>query len=268
MQLTVSATEFQVAWEALSLGDQPLVFWVCLSHGVLAEEEHAQLAATALDGLRQRGLAGATGPAPELADALGLLAGPRWAIDARLVSGHPDATEAAGGSMRAYGVAGRGDGAVLATMADDMVTLTRTTRSRLPGEVAMLAGEVQPGPSRSINVLAELLYAAAECSAGDSHRLADELVARGLPPGDASTIARINAEHRRSGQFSVEVADQGGTLRPGRRAIGFNDTEQGRWAQLRTSNSGQQWLTFTPASATQLAAMLGELLKESGVRAT
>lgn len=272
--LTLTDTEFQLAWETLGLGELPLVFAVCLDREDVTDEERAHASASAMAALQGKGLADTRGPSAELAGALALLAGPRWTVEARLVSGHPDATVVTGGSMRAVGAAGDSDTAVIATMADGVLALTWSPRFRLPADVVALAGEVQPAHGGngggSINVLTRVLFAAmAECG-GSSRQLADLLVERGVPAADARAIAGINDETLRSGQFSVAVADQDGVLRPSARMVGFCDTQQGRWAQLRTAGTGvtdQEWITFTPVRSAQLAAMVAELLTESGAPA-
>lgn len=262
MPTIVSAIEFLVAWRALGLGEPPLVLHACLGdEHALSEPERTQLVASTMAGLRERGLADVAGPVPAFAAALTTLARPRWAIEARLRGGHPDATETANGSMRAYGAAGQGDAATIAALTDGTVTLTTSTWHRLPAGMVALAGDIRPGNSRSINLPAEVLRAAVGIGGNDAQRVAGELIACGVPAGDASAIARINAEHRRGGQFAVQVAGEDGTMRPGHRVIGFTDTEHGRWVGLRSGQGDdREWLTFTPASTAQLVTMITELL--------
>jgi hypothetical protein len=257
--LALSATEFEVAWESLRLGDLPLIFRVCIERYGRTDEERAEVMASTLDGLRMRRLADSRGVSGELADALTLVANPRWVVDARLDIGRP---------VRAYGAAGRGESAMIATLDGEVVTLAGSTRYQLAADMASLTGDLPPGPGRSINVLADVLLDASRRCAGDSHRLGDELIDRGLPVNDARTIAKINDELSGSGQFGVEVVDAEGGLRRAPRLVGFCDTPEGRWAQLRTAGAdGLEWITFTPARLGQLAAMITELLAECGVRA-
>jgi hypothetical protein len=259
VSITLTETEFEVAWEVLRLGDLPLIFRVCVNRHGLTEQERSRVIEEAMDGLRRRRLAGARGMCAELTDALTLLASPRWVVDARLDVGGP---------VRAYGAGGRGDSAALAVLGGGRVVITATSRYMLPAEVASLAGDLAPGPGRSINLPVEVLLAASQRCGGDSHRLGDELIERGVGVRDARTVARLNGEMLGSGQFGVEAADQGGTLRRAPRVVGFCDSPQGRWAQLRTVGAdGQQWITFTPARPTLLAAMISDLLMENGIRA-
>jgi EspG family len=259
VSITLTETEFEVAWEALELGDLPLIFRVCVNRHGLTEGERSQVIEEAMDGLRYRRLAHVHRVSAELADALTLLANPRWVVDARLEIGRP---------VRAYGACGWGDSAVLATLDCGLVVITGTSGYRLPAEVTSLVGDLPPGPGRSINLPAEALLAASQRCGGDSHWLGDELIERGVPVRDARTIARLNEEMFGSGQFGVEAAGQDGALRRAPRVIGFCDSPQGRWAQLRTvGTDGQQWITFTPARPTQLSVMIFDLLGESGVRA-
>lgn len=258
MAIRLTATEFEVAWEAMRLGDLPLIFRVCVERRGLTESERAGVVGGALDGLRRRGHADGRGIGAELAAALTVLADPRWTVDGRLDVGRP---------IRAYGAAGHGDEAVLATLDGDRMLISGSSTYRLPADLVSLAGEVPPGPGRSINVPVGVLLGAAGRCGGDSGLLGDELTGHGVPPGDASMIARLNAERTGGGQFGVETADPDGVLRRAPRVVGFGDCPLGRWAQLTTAGTGgQQWITFTPARLTQLAAMIVELLAERGVR--
>jgi EspG family len=254
--LTLSDTEFEVAWETLRLGDLPLIFRVGIARHGRTDEERAALVASTMDGLRARRLADGRGVSGELADLLTMLANPRWVVDARLDIGRP---------VRGYGAAGSGDSAVLTTRDNGTVTLTGSTRYQLPADLAALAGDLRPGQGRSINLLVEVLLEASQRCAGDSHRLGDELIERGVPVGDARTVAKINDEMFGSGQFGVETLNAEGALRRASRVVGFCDTPEGRWAQLRTAGAdGRDWVTFTPARAAQLAAMITDVLTECG----
>ena len=259
MPVTLTATEFEVAWETLRLGDLPLIFRVRVSRPGSTDEHRALVVETAMDALRGRGLAGARGVSAGLADALTLLANPLWVVDARLDLDRP---------VRAYGAAGHGDAAAIAALDGETMTITSSSRYRLPADVAALAGDPPPGPGRSMNVPLEAMLEAGRRSGGDPHLLGDELVELGVPVGDARMIAKLGAELSGCGQFGVDVVDHDGGSRRAPRVIGFCDTPHGRWAQLRTVGAdGQQWLTFTPARLGRLASMIAELLAESGVRA-
>lgn len=257
--LELSAAEFEVAWEALGLGDLPLIFRVRIDRRGATEQERAHWVHQVLDGLRARGLADERGVLGELAAALVALANPDWSVDARLDTYRP---------LRALGVAVRTE-TVIAVLADGALTLTTGTAFRLAADMAALAADHPPGPGASINLSADvLLAAAAEVVEGEPLLLADELQARGVPHAEARALARINAELVGSGQFGVEVHDRDGGGRRAPRVVGFCDTYEGRWAQLRTvGHGGTQWVTFTPAGTAQLTAMIRELLAECGVRA-
>ncbi len=246
-----------MAWESLRLGDLPLIFRVCVDRLGATAEERARLIGSTVEGLRTRGLADDRGLRGELVDALTLLAHPSWLVDARLDTYRP---------VRALGAA-RGRAAVVAVLHEDEITLTHGTAFRLPADMAALAAEHPPGNGASINLSVEVLLAAAERVVGeDPIRLADELVQRGVSPGDARTLAQVNADMVGSGQFGVEVYEPDAGLRRAGRVIGFSDTAQGRWAQLRTAaHGGTQWVTFTPAGTPQLAVMITDLLAECGV---
>jgi len=232
---------------------------VCISRVGATDEERARLVGTTVEGLRGRGLADGRGLRADLVDGLMLLAHPRWLVDARLDTYRP---------LRALGAAG-GMTSVIAVLEGDVVTLTHGTAFRLPADMAALASDHPQASGASINLSAEVLLAAAERVAGeDPQRLADELVERGVSPGDARTLAQVNAAMVGSGQFGVEVHDPDVGLRRAGRVVGFSDTRDGRWAQLRTvAHGGIQWVTFTPAGTAQLAVMITDLLAECGVRA-
>jgi hypothetical protein len=260
VQIYLTTTEFEVAWGVLGLGDLPLIFRVRIARRGATAAERAALVASTVDGLRGRGLADGHRPSAELAGPLALLARHAWAVDARL-----DLRR----ESRALGAATKG-AAVLAVLDADTVTVLPSTPHRLPVDLAGLAGAAATGGGRSINVRADALLAAAERVAGigEPGRLADELIAEGVPPRDAGSLARINAEVIGGGQFGVEVVDQDGAPRRAPRVVGFCDTPDGRWAQLRTTgHGGQEWITFTPAGTAQLTTMITDLLAESGIRA-
>ena len=58
MAITLTETEFEVAWEAMRLGDLPLIFRVCVSRRGQTDEERARIVEDTLGGLRKRRLAG------------------------------------------------------------------------------------------------------------------------------------------------------------------------------------------------------------------
>ncbi|HEY0636317.1 MAG TPA: ESX secretion-associated protein EspG [Pseudonocardiaceae bacterium] len=263
--IVLTPTEFEVAWESLRLGDLPLLFRVRVDRHGDTDEDRARLVRETLEGLRGRGLAGDHGLDERLADALALLAAPRWLVDARLDTGRP---------VHALGAAA-GTAAAIAVLADDLVTITTGTAYRLATDMAALAAEHPPGPGSSINLSYETLVRAAEHATdregegrADPRRLEEELAELGVPLGEARLLARINQEMIGSGQYGVEVCDPDSGMRRAPRVVGFSDTPEGRWAQLRTAgHGGTQWVTFTPAGRAQLAAMISELAAECGVRA-
>lgn len=260
MRYTLTATEFEVAWQVLDLGDLPLIFRVRIDRHGATDEERTRLVASTIEGLRSRGLADGHGLRGDLADALALLAHYDWSVDARL-DFHREG--------RALGVANRA-AAVLVVLDADTVTIMGSTPYRLVGDMAGLAGDLAvPAGGKSINLAADVFLAAARAvaEAGDPALLGDELIERGVPAGDARSLGKLNAEMLGGGQFGVQVQDGDGGTRRAPRVVGFCDTHDGRWAQLRTpGQGGQEWLTFTPVRQPQLAAMISDLLVECGVR--
>lgn len=258
MTSLLTTAEFQVAWDLARLGDLPLILRVAIDRPPCTDDQRASQVAAVLDRLQAAGLAGPGGLAPWLADALALLANPQWAINAWLAGGPADQAPAEPGTVRAYGAANE-DTAALAVLVGNQVTVTPSTACRLPADITALAGPAPPGEGHSINLPAETLCSALASSHGDRDQLIDELVGRGVQRGAAGTIAAITGHTRRHGQCSAEVMDADGVRRPVAGTVDFCDTAIGRWAQLRTTErGGSDWVTITPASAEQLAAMVAD----------
>lgn len=250
MNVELSATEFEVCWEQLRLGELPIVLDVP-SLG-RTDEERQQIVADALAGLRERGLIAARGLDPSLAGMLGTLARYGWAIEVWLLLDHP---------VRAL-AACRGEAGALAVLDTDRIRLTSCAPHRLLDEVVRLTG-LTLGPGRSVTVRAENLDAAAQVAGQHMQRLAEDLTRRGERADDAHTLARMCAEHSALGQFGALVRDHLGRQCPGRRVVGVHATPAGWYSQLRRAEHGGTFVTVTPASPAVVLAQLRDLLDET-----
>lgn len=243
---TLSTVEFEVAWGHLELGPLPPV--LDLPSAGRTPEERRLVVDRVLDGLRERGLADRHGLAPELTHALTVLARFSWAVDTRVIG--ETVTRARGA------VAGRQG--VLAVAAGDRVAVRPVPEHAVVSELAALAGERAGTRADSVSVRAEALDAAAALADGDLRVLSDELVTRGERAVDARALARICAGAVGRGQFSVRATGRAGRQHTAPRVVGFHDTTTGRFLQLRRDG----WVTFTPASGTQLVTQVTALLDE------
>lgn len=256
--LELSATEFEVVWASFGLGDLPLIFRVRVAREGQTDDERARHVRETVEGMRARGLFTDDGPHHDLADAVAILASPEWLVDARLETNR---------SLCALGAAAMGRSAI-AVLEGDTVTILLGTAFGLVDDMAALAADHPPGPGASINLSWQVLVDAATAAGDpDPQRVEDALVERGVGANEARMLGRLSGGLVGSGQYGVEVADRDAGLRRAPRVVGFVDTPDGRWAQLRTAGlGGTEWVTFTPATPHRIAAMITDVLAESGVR--
>jgi hypothetical protein len=111
----LTSVEFDVLWEWLRLGATPVVLRMDSPGHTRAAR--AGIVGRGWQALRERGLAGPSGPDPELVRLLNLLARPAAQLELRMWRGH---------SMRAV-TAGRGNSRVLAVRQDETVTVRACT---------------------------------------------------------------------------------------------------------------------------------------------
>jgi len=133
--ISLSALEFDVLWEHLDLGEQPLILAVP-SPGKTTEER-AEYVHQAWSGMFGRGLGGPHNVHPELERLVRLLERPDREVDARLIG------------LRAM-AATAGEEAVLAAIVGNTLTFRATSTSSLPGTMTALLPPVQAGPGRSV----------------------------------------------------------------------------------------------------------------------
>ncbi|MBP2471787.1 hypothetical protein JOF53_000659 [Crossiella equi] len=243
--LRLSGAEFEACWEYLGLGELPYVFDLP-SPGRTWEERQHLLGGLYAD-LTSRGLADRTGLAPELSEAITMLARFRWAVDARVFAATP---------LRAR-AAVAGERAVLAVLdAQEDMELRQLPDHALLGQVAGLTGDAPTPRVASANIRETVLEAAlGQAGDGDLRALTQRLVALGEPAGQASALAHACTGIGAMGSFSVVTVDQDGRRRGSDNAVGWHTTAAGQFLQLR--NNG--WVTVTPGGRTQLTAQLRRL---------
>lgn len=259
--------ELRAAWTAAGLYRLPLILRVAVDRSdrsdrngqtavvELGQEQCAARRTAEIARLR------ATGVLADLADALDLIARPRWAVNAWLVAGYADPEQAERESMRAYGAAGD-DVAAMVMLCGGRVTIATTTPYQLVNDLVALTGDVPAGDSRPINVPADLLHAGLDRGERSQQQTIDQFTERGVQRDQAGVLATLATTAVRHGQFDIETLDAGGVARPVPGTIGFCDTPRGRWAVLgdpagTAANPG--WLTVTPADRHRLAAMVARL---------
>jgi EspG family len=249
--LSLSAAEFDVCWEYQKLGETPLMLE--LPSPGRNWEERRHIAGQVLESLRGRGLADNAGLRQDIADQMGLLHAFSWSVDLRLIADH--LTHAIGAVAGTRGVlcAREGDEVYLASVPDYAV---------IPNLVA-LAGDTPTGTGDTINVRADVLDAALAAAQGDQHSFADELIRLGEPGADARTLARLWAAGGWCGQFGVTVTDRAGAPRRSSRVVGFFDTPDGRYLQLRRNSYTGLMSIVTPADKRKLITSVEELLHET-----
>ncbi|SDG94355.1 EspG family protein [Lentzea fradiae] len=224
--IALSTTEFEVCWQVLGLGPLPLVLHLP-SEG-RTEAERREVVAQAARVLRHPGLR------PHLTT----LAAHDWAVDSRVLGARRLRARGAAAGTRGVIAVHEGDHVVLRPMAADTVVMG----------MALLAGDVPAAPGTAVNVRADALDRVRE-----PHRLGETLLALGERPADVRGLERLCAGAHTRGQFSVPAVKD---------VVAFHDTPAGRCLQLRRDG----WVTVLPASTTQLADRIGQLLHGEGGR--
>jgi hypothetical protein len=246
--------EYRALWHTLGLSTR---HWNLDLPGLpeLAEDEcRAQMSST-LDGLRARGLADRRGVAPDVADALRLLANPQLEINGSVHAGAASVRLLAGS---------RGDWAVLA-MLDAHRLLVRTgPASELCTAVARQLPDRSAGPGSSVSVPSELLAQPAQDGKPGltGEQLGNRLVRGGVKPADArSFTSMIRGPKSGGGRFGAARRDHNGTRHPTGAALVYFATERGGYTlQPVRGADGTTWTTLAPATLAQLAQRIGALL--------
>ncbi|KAA2262364.1 ESX secretion-associated protein EspG [Solihabitans fulvus] len=242
---TLSLPAFDVLWEDLRLGPIPYPLEV-RAHGETLDERagiraavHAELARV---GLFRHGRV-----APDLEDALRLLAGPALRLDALIMLDLDDEEP-----VKATVAVRRGH-AVRAVQRDRAIGLDRVRDTAAAASVVELAPANRPGAGRSVTLPAS----AVDHGRGNHARLSQQERAqlRELEVIMARPVLR-------TGQFGV-AAGHGAAL-PG---VSWFDTDAGRYLNsVRAGRDGERWVTVAPADNPRIAHRLGEILAEAAGR--
>ena len=256
--IELSHEEYRAAWHSLDLGTR---HWNMDLPGLpeLTEDEYRIRVGSTLGNLRTRGLADRRRLAPEVADALRLLANPLREINGSVHTGTGRVRLLAGS---------RGDWAVLAVLDDHRLLVRTGPAGELCTAVARQLPDRPAGPGSSVSVPSELL---AEPAGGGKTGLTAEqvenrLVRGGIKPADArSFVTMIRGPKPGGGKFGAARRDRNGTRHPAGAALVYLATERGGYTlQPLRGPDGSAWTTLAPATLAQLAQRLGQLL--DGIR--
>jgi hypothetical protein len=250
--LTLSALEFDVLTEHLGFDNPPLVLKVPSPGKTYTER--AELVGRVWDALAARDLGRPTKLDPELEWMLSVFAQPTREVDGRLWFGR---------SIRVLAAAADDDRAALAVKDGDTFTLRSAAATGLPREAASVLPPQPAGPGGSVTLRSADLDASATEAADDIEKLRVALGRRGVRADDAATLARMVREAGTRGQFGAAARDRRGRRVRADRVVGFFDSPQGRYVQLRReSPSGDAWSTIAPADTRRLIGHIEELVAE------
>ncbi|HXV91948.1 MAG TPA: ESX secretion-associated protein EspG [Pseudonocardia sp.] len=247
-RLVLDTVDFDVVWERLRLGPTPVALRVRSPGRTHAERR--EIVAAGWEGLRARGLAGPSGPHPELVRLLHLLARPSRQVELRAWWGS---------SVRAVAAGHPGTG-VLAVRRESTVVLEPC--GSLPTALLGVLPAAPAGPGRATTLPTAVLTAALAARGEAGLRAA--LVARDLPPADAGLLTRMLEGAERRAQIVALATDRWGVLRRLPRVVGVLEATRGRYLLTRTTTEdGVEWSTVTPTDDRRLRHRVGELLDEA-----
>ncbi|MGX7823958.1 ESX secretion-associated protein EspG [Actinokineospora sp. 24-640] len=246
--VSLSALEFDILWEHLSLGAMPLI--VKVPSPGKTHEERAAIEDGVWAGLAQRGI---DRQDPRLAELFGLLARPEREVDGRLWAGR-------GVRLLACAAA---DTAALAVLAGDTLTLSPISALGLAAAAVGALPSAPAGPGRSVTLRTADFEAAAQGD-GTARGFEAGLHARGVRGDDATALAEMIGDVVNTGNFGAAVRDRLGRRVRRDRVVSFFDTDAGRYVQIRRpAPDGELWTTISPADARKLTHHVEELLTES-----
>ena len=245
----LTAVEFDVVWEALGLGPPPVVLRLA-SPGRTHVERRAWCAAS-WRALRERGLAGPSGPDDGLARLLLRLGRPGRRLELRGWWGRTVRAVAADGP----------DAAVLAVRHADVVTVAPC--DSLPSGLLGVAPRSGAGPGRCATVPTAVLAAAL---AAPPTELRAELRRQDVPVAEASLLARVLGGVRGHAQVvAAGAAGSGSGVRRVGPVLGILDGARGRYHLTRTvGEDGVEWTTVAPMDERRLRHRMAELLAGAG----
>ena len=257
--IEISHEEYRTAWHCLGLGTR---HWNMDLPGLpeLTEDEHRVRVGRMLDSLQTRGLANRRCLAPELEDALRLLANPLREINGSVHVGAARLRLLAGA---------RGDRGVLAMLDKRQLVMQTGPAGELCTSVAQLLPDRPAGSGSSVSVPEELL--AQPASGGKAGltavQLADRLVRSGIKPAEAQAFTTmIRGPKAYGGKFGAARRDRHGARHSAGAALVYLATERGGYTlQPLRGPDGSAWTTLAPATLAQVAQRLDQLL--DGIRA-
>jgi hypothetical protein len=250
----LSHEEYRTAWQVLDLGTR---HWNLDLPGIpeMTDQERRAQAASTLEDLRVRGLADRRGMVTELVDSLRLVAGLVCEINGWVQTGGTQVRLLAGS---------RGEWAVLA-MLDDHRLLVRTGPAiELCTAVARQLPDRPAGPGSSVSVPSALL---SEPASGGKpgltgEQLENRLTRGGVKADDARSVATmLRGPKPSAGKFGAARRDRNGKRNPAGTALVYLATERGGYTlQPLRGPDGTAWTTLAPATLTQLAQRIEQLL--------
>jgi hypothetical protein len=250
--LELTAEQYLLAWNHLQLG---LVHWNLQPPGRVEQQRTAEESTAAQrqtwDTLRACGLAGARQLAPELEDALHLIARPAAELNAQL--------EWPEGKRTVVGGA-RGEHAAVAELSASGMRIRTTRATALPIAVAEVIPDRPMSGGTAVSVPAELL-------ADDQHGLTGAELERALLRGGArpDDVRRFRTMLRGpklgGGKFGAAWRDRHGSRRVAEFVVTYYETDRGGYTiEQKRGVDGSRWYTLAPAERPQLAQRLAHLV--------
>lgn len=249
--LQLSTQEYLLAWHHLGLG---LVHWNLQPAGDSEAQRTAEDSMAAhrqsWEALRARGLAGNQQLAPELEDALHLIARPAAELNARL--------DFSGGRCAVVGCA-RGEHAAIAVLSESGMRIQMTRSTALPTAVAGIVPDQPMGSGTAVSVPADLLP--------DDHGLTGAevqhaLLRGGARPDDVHRFRLILGGPKfGGGKFGAAWLDHQGHRHIAEFVVTYYLTGHGGYTiEQKRGVDRSRWYTLAPAARPQLAQRLAHLL--------
>lgn len=259
--LRLNSAEFYACWDALGLGETPMLLQLRPPGYTMAD--YRRLIAQAISELRRRQLYTTTGPIPALARLLSVLARPEYTIDIRFVTDIHFATDT---QRQVLGL-----GAITGPHASVVITdgtgtgplaLQTLDSAHVAAHLLTLVGPLSPARSPTVNIPADTLeQAAAAAPDGDIWRIAENLQTRGVPHPDATSWARMCSNIQAGGQLGA-TGHFNGPPRRGPWVIAFHRNPAGHFMQLRRRYTADaHTLTVAPADTATLIRHWRELVE-------
>ncbi|MGA9310016.1 MAG: ESX secretion-associated protein EspG [Pseudonocardiaceae bacterium] len=250
--LELTAEQYLLAWKHLQLGQ---VHWnLQPPHRVEQQrttEESTAAQQQTWDALRARGLAGSRQLAPELEDALHLIARPAAELTAQL--DWPDDKHTIVGGAR-------GEHAAVAELSAFGMRIRTTRATALPIAVAEAIPDRAMSSGTAVSVPAEIL-------ADHQHGLTGAELERALLHGGArpDDVRRfrtmLQGPKLGGGKFGAAWRDRHGSRRVADFVITYYETERGGYTiEQKRGVDGSRWYTLAPAARPQLAQRIAHLL--------